>query len=253
MSIQVHDALARARGRGSTVVLVTVLEVAGDLDCPVGAKQVVEDGMVIAGGLGHDDLDAEGVRLAAAAIQEGRSVRGAFVPDVVRRVELVAEVHRPGPAVLVLGADPVSLAVADLAQALGRRTALVAPGGATAVGAGVEVKADDPARYLLHAPPGPEDAVVVGDPAGAWADEVTRVALASEAFYVGVADDDAARTLRRLTDAGVPRGHLQRLRIPAGLDLGGRSPEELGCGIVAEILAVERGREGGPRKLRWLA
>ncbi len=41
-------------------------------------------------------------------------------------------------------------------------------------------------------------------------------------------------------DAGLDRFHG-----PAGLDLGGDGPEEIAQAIVAEIVAVKRGRSGG--------
>jgi xanthine/CO dehydrogenase XdhC/CoxF family maturation factor len=48
--------------------------------------------------------------------------------------------------------------------------------------------------------------------------------------------------LAKLGVAGDPA----RLRGPAGLDLGGRSPEEVALAIVAEIQAVLGGRSGRP-------
>jgi xanthine dehydrogenase accessory factor len=152
-----------------------------------------------------------------------------------------------------LGANPVGRAVVDLARGIGRRTVLVAPGGDTAVRAGVEVKADDPPRYLLAAPPGPHDAVLVSDHDAAWVDEVLRVALASDAFFVGMLGSrrHAPEAVRRLRDGGVPEAHIARLHSPCGLDIGSRSAEEIALSIVAEVVAVERGREGGSLGADW--
>ncbi len=59
-----------------------------------------------------------------------------------------------------------------------------------------------------------------------------------------------ARTQRLLTelrDEGVAITADDRARLhgPAGLDLGAEGPEEIAAAIVAEIVAVKRGREGG--------
>jgi len=43
---------------------------------------------------------------------------------------------------------------------------------------------------------------------------------------------------------------IDRLHAPAGLDIGAEGPEEVAHAIVVEILAVTRGREGGPLRDR---
>jgi len=39
---------------------------------------------------------------------------------------------------------------------------------------------------------------------------------------------------------------LERVRVPIGLDLGAQSAPEIALAIVAEVLAVQRGRTGLP-------
>ena len=46
------------------------------------------------------------------------------------------------------------------------------------------------------------------------------------------------------------REAMDRLHAPAGLDIGAEGPEEVARAIVAEILAVTRGRRGGPLRER---
>ncbi len=55
------------------------------------------------------------------------------------------------------------------------------------------------------------------------------------------------RLLQELREEGmeIGEGDLGRLRAPAGLDLGAEGPEEIAAAIVAEIVAVRRGRGGG--------
>ncbi|MGH8932750.1 MAG: XdhC family protein [Egibacteraceae bacterium] len=254
--MDVFDALARSRARGERVVLVTVLEVGGDAPSHPGAKLVVGDDGVIAGTLGCSEFDSAGIELAGEAIQREGPVRrrlefGTHGHD--RTLELFAELHLPEPAVIVLGANPVARAVAELSRAVGRRVVLVAPGGDTAVSGGVEVKADDPPRYLLAAPPGPQDAIVVSDHDAAYVEEVLRVALASDAFFVGMLGSrrHAPEVVRQLRERGIPEEHVTRLHSPCGLDIGSRTPEEIALSIVAEIVATERGRSGGSMKLEW--
>lgn len=255
--MNVFDALARARSRGQRVVLVTVLSVEGSAPSHPGAKLVAGPEGIVAGTLGCSEFDAAGMELATEVLGTGTPVRRRWESSEhgsERSLELFAEVQEPEPAVLILGANPIARALTDMAIAVGRRAVLVAPGGDTSVRAGTDVKADDPARYLLAAPPGPHDAVVVSDHDAPWVDEVLRVALASDAFYVGMLGSrrHAPAAVRRLSDAGVPERHLRRLHSPCGLDIGSRGPGEIALSIMAQIVAVERDRQGGSMSLNPL-
>lgn len=259
--MEIYDALARARGRGHAVVLVTVLAVEGDAPSHAGAKLVVGadpggEAGVLAGTLGCSEFDTAGTALAEEALRDEAPLRRVVAfpgHGRERAIELFAEVHHPEAAVLVLGSNPVGRAVAELARMLGRRVVVVAPGGDAAVRGGVEVKADDPGRYLLAAPPGPRDAIVVSDHDAPWVDEVLRIALASEAGYVAMLGSrrHAPEAVRRLRAAGVPERSIERLRSPAGLDIGSRTPEEIALSILAQVVAAERERPGGHLGIDW--
>jgi xanthine dehydrogenase accessory factor len=47
-----------------------------------------------------------------------------------------------------------------------------------------------------------------------------------------------------LIEAGLSEREVDRLRGPIGLDIGGSTPEEIALAIMAEIIAVRRGRGG---------
>ncbi|MBW3607519.1 MAG: XdhC family protein [Actinobacteria bacterium] len=49
----------------------------------------------------------------------------------------------------------------------------------------------------------------------------------------------------RLLEAGVAEDRLTRIAAPIGLDLGGLTAEETALSIMAEVVAVRNGREGG--------
>jgi xanthine dehydrogenase accessory factor len=57
------------------------------------------------------------------------------------------------------------------------------------------------------------------------------------------------RTEQMLAEIGRPEA-TERIHAPAGLDIGAEGPEEVARAIVAEILAVLRGRSGGPLRAR---
>jgi xanthine dehydrogenase accessory factor len=57
------------------------------------------------------------------------------------------------------------------------------------------------------------------------------------------------RTEQMLGEIGRPEA-IERLHAPAGLDIGAEGPEEVAHAVIAEILAVTRGRQGGPLRDR---
>lgn len=55
----------------------------------------------------------------------------------------------------------------------------------------------------------------------------------------------------QLKAAGVSETALAQIYSPVGLDLGGETPEELAVSVVAEMLAVKNGRQGGHLSRRF--
>lgn len=80
--------------------------------------------------------------------------------------------------------------------------------------------------------------------------ELLPAALRSEAFYVGALGPKkrTAQIMDELKEAGetFEIAQLERLRSPAGLDIGGDSPETIAVSIIAEIQSVLKKRTGGP-------
>ena len=72
-------------------------------------------------------------------------------------------------------------------------------------------------------------------------------ALDSKARYIGAVGSRKTNRDRRerLINAGVSDESLSRIRGPIGLDIGANTPEEMAVSIMAEIIAVRRGRSGG--------
>lgn len=79
--------------------------------------------------------------------------------------------------------------------------------------------------------------------------EALKLALQSQAPYVGLLGPRkrCERIMNSLQEQGIrfTDGELARLYNPIGMNLGAETPEEIAVSIVAEILAVQRGHDGG--------
>ena len=73
-------------------------------------------------------------------------------------------------------------------------------------------------------------------------------AVRSEARYIGAMGSRATHERRKaeLERLGLAGADLARIRAPIGLDLGGRTPEEVAVAILAEVQAVRYGRDARP-------
>jgi xanthine dehydrogenase accessory factor len=190
---------------------------------------------------------------AGAMTLELDGVPAARGPELVQEAgrTLFIEPLGPPPLLLVIGAVDLAESLCGLAAQLGWRTAVADPRRALltrarlpSAGSLIEGWPED---ALARAGTDEQAAVVVlahdekiDIPALSWA-------LKSDAFYVGALGSRRTQAKRRerLVAEGVSPDELARLSGPAGLDLGGETVEETALSILAEIVAVRRGRGGG--------
>lgn len=193
--------------------------------------------------LGSQDDSPEALRAAAeAARADGKSARAA-----VGESQVFLDVVRPAPTLVVVGGVHIAIVLTRIAQALGYRTIVVDPRPAFANEARFphadRVISDWPDEALgrIGLTTGTAVAVLTHDPK--LDDPALRAALPSPAFYVGALGSKAtnAKRRQRLLEGGLGEEHLDRLHAPIGLDLGGRSPEEIALSVMAQLVAVRNG------------
>jgi xanthine dehydrogenase accessory factor len=235
--VSVFERIAQAIASDERAVLFTVIE--GD-----GAGRhmlVLEDGERVGDDLG-DGLGA----------QAGELIRGhtnKIVEDGDRRV--FAEVFAPPPRLLVYGAVDTAESLAKLARQLGWQ-AIVAdarPKFATRerMPSASEIIVAWPEETIEQVAPDHATAVVVLTHDDKFDIPALKAALGTEAFYVGALGSrrNQERRRERLLEAGVDESDLERISGPCGLDLGAESQPETAMSILAEIVAVRNGRDGG--------
>ncbi len=159
----------------------------------------------------------------------------------------------PPSTLIMVGGVHISIALASLAKTLGYYTIIIDP--RRAFGSQTRFAHVDELHQLW-----PDEAfrsitlneatavtMLTHDPK--IDDPALEIVLDSPVFYIGAlgSQKTQARRRERLLAAGLRPEKLDRIHGPIGLDLGGRSPEEIGLAIMAEIVAV---RNRGPQHAR---
>jgi xanthine dehydrogenase accessory factor len=218
--------------------LVTVIE--GER---VGARLLVRADGRSEGTLGEPELDARAVAAGEELMWTERSER---------RGELFVDVTFPPPRLMVFGAVDYAASLCRMARAAAWRPYVIDPRGRFATPerfpdaeevvvawpdqAFARLGGIDRATYI---------AVLTHDPK--LDDAALDLALRSEAPYVGAMGSRRAQAARRerLLERGLTDDDLARIAAPIGLDLGGLTSEETALSIMAEVVAVRNGRDGG--------
>ena len=172
----------------------------------------------------------------------------------IKGERVFAEVLGPPPLLLVFGAVDLAEELCRAANGLGWRTIATDARARFAtrerIPSAGELVVAWPEEALERFPPDDRTAVVVLTHEERWDVPAIMGALASDAFYVGAIGSRRTQERRRerLLEEGVPAEQLERLSGPAGLDLGAATSAETALSILAEILAIRAGREGGRLK-----
>jgi xanthine dehydrogenase accessory factor len=174
-------------------------------------------------GVGDDARDGDGERGAGA----GRHAPGtlAVVNPCLSggTLEIFLEPTVPAPAVVVHGESPIAAALLALADGVGFRVSATGTAG-TASGAAPGAAAGGAA------------AVVVASH-GRGEEQALEAAVRAGVPYVGLV---ASRKRGEAVVAGLDLDDAQRaaVHVPAGLDIGARTPREVALTILAEIVSL---------------
>lgn len=139
-------------------------------------------------------------------------------------IEIFLEPALPAPRVLVVGDSPVAAAVRSLGIQLGLDLVAVDGGAPDPAAGDLAVVVAAHGRNELH---------------------TLRRGLEAGVPYVGLVASPkrGAGVLAELRADGVPDEHLERIDVPAGIDIGSRTPAEIALSILARIVAVRRGQD----------
>jgi len=158
----------------------------------------------------------------------------------------VSRAYDPVPRLVVFGADPTAIAIAQLGVQSGLETTFVRSKGPEAPPPipGLRYRRDDPQAALDAIGCDAWTAIAIATHNLDTDREALAAALPSAAGYVGLlgARKRLPERLAPLRAAGVPDEVLNRVHAPIGLDIGGKAPWEVAVSVIGEIMALRHAK-----------
>ncbi|HEY2575203.1 MAG TPA: XdhC family protein, partial [Streptosporangiaceae bacterium] len=224
---------------GQPFALATVVWRQGPSSSQQGSRAIITAAGELHGWIGGACAEPTVIREAREVITEGKprllllGEPGQFgaVPDGMTVVpiscqsegalEVYIEPIVPAPRLVIVGRSPMTQTLAGMAGSLGWQTSVVA---------GEDFRTAD----------ADERSMVVVATQGHGDEEVIEQAVAARPVYLGLVGSRrrGAVILGYLTERGVPEHELKRVKVPAGLDLGRITHQEIAVAILAELVQL---------------
>ena len=226
--------------RASDNERLAILTVIGGSKKLLGRQMVVSDTGDQTGSI-NSNLDHDALSVARYSLEQGPSK----IAKLQDSIELFVEVVSAPLTLILIGGVHIAIPLSEMAKMIGYRTIVIDP--RRSFGSKDRFPYVD---LLLHSWPdsalseldlnsSTAVAVLTHDPK---IDDLALVkALPSQAFYVGALGSQTTNALRlkRLREAGLKQQDIDRLFAPIGLDIGGRSPQEIALAIMAEMTSIQ--------------
>src|SRR6185503_19595102 len=255
MNKQLLERAAELARRGESFVLATVVRREPYSSSQQGDMAIITADGSYHGWLGGNCTRPSVQREAAAALLDGKprlislspepdtQVRAGVTPLPMTchsggTVDIFIEPVLAASRLVVFGVSPVARAVAQLGKAMGYLVDIVDPEAHPAELPNADRVFTDLGAAELRS--GPAIAYSVVASMGEHDEDAVAAALAMRPAYLGVVASRKRFAILRqtLVDRGISAHALDTIRSPAGLDLGGRQPEEVALSILAEIVQL---------------
>ena len=249
--------------RGKPFVLATVVACKPPTSAKPGAKAIVQPDGSFHGWVGGSCAQPLVTQESLKALQDGQSrlvllapnpedvdvgLEGTVLIPMTCKSEgtlaIYLEPCLPKPELVVIGQSPMARSLVVLGDSLGFRVTACDPSATAELfpNADTLVQELEAARGII----GLRSYVVVAT-AGHYDEEALEEVLGSQAGYVGlVASPRRGRTvIDYLRGKGISSEALQRVKYPAGVDIGAETPEEIALSILTEIVQRMRADSRG--------
>jgi xanthine dehydrogenase accessory factor len=238
--MDVFEEMGELTRRGQAFALATVVWRQPPSSSQPGARAIITADGELHGWIGGACAEPVVIREAQRVIAEGTARLlllgtpdqfGGAVPDGMTVIpiacqsegalEIYIEPVLPVPHLVIVGSSPMAGVLAAQAGALGWRAD--------------RVDGPDFATGMAN-----EQSMIVVATQGHDDEDVLTRAVAARPAYLGLVGSRrrGATVLGYLADRGVPKEELDRVRVPAGLDLGKTTHQEIAVAILAELVQL---------------
>lgn len=258
------DQIAAVRAKGEPFAVATVVRTLSLTAAKAGAKAIItSDGRMTAGWIGGGCARGAVLKAARDALSDGKPrLISVQPPDALSEaghqageakdgtiyarnmcssqgtMDIFVEAFLLQPELLICGASPVAVALANLGPQIGYRTLVVA-------------EPDDHWRFATSCQlvvgidkvqPSAADRFIVVATQGGGDERILQAALSISSRYVAFVGSrrKVAKLKEALIAKDVDEQAFDRLHAPAGLDIGSVTPEEIAVAILGEMTSVRR-------------
>lgn len=234
------------------MAIVNITAAPSDSNVAVGSKMLVRENGDTQGSLGDEILEAMTVERARDLMAMGKNDYLYLDSDI----ECYIEAYTTPPTLVLIGGGHVSKAIAPIAKSVGFRIFVFDD----------REQFSNPDRFpeaditmvgdyrdgFDKLPVNANSFVVVASRGHQFDDAAVSGALRTPASYVGLLGSKRKTILiyEELIRNGFDPEELRRINAPIGLDIGGRTPEEIALSVMSEIVAFRLGGNGGSMKLQ---
>ncbi len=237
---------------GPPMAIVNITAAPENSSVAVGAKMLVRENGTRSGSLGDLELESLATQKARALMAMGKNEYF----KLENGFECYIEAYTTPPTLVLVGGGHVSKAIAPIAKSVGFRIFVFddreqfssqerfPEADITQVG--------DYRHGFDQLPINANSFIVIATRGHQFDDAALAAALRTPASYVGLLGSRRKTILifEELLRKGFDIQELQRVNAPIGLDIRGRTPEEIALSVMAEIVAFRLGGNGGSMKLQ---
>ena len=250
-----YDRFARqtvdAYNGGPPVAIASVVETSNAEVAPVGTKMLIREDGSHEGSISCADTTARVVAEARGLMALGKN---AYI-DLDESLRCYIEAYTTPPTMVLIGGGHVSKAIAPIARSVGFRLFVFDDreefANSNRFPEADEVAVGDYRDGYDELPINTNSFIVIATRGHQFDDAALSGALQTPASYIGLLGSRRKTILifEEMLARGYTADELRRVNAPIGLDLGGRTPEEIALSVVSEIVAFRLGGNGGSMKL----